>query len=385
MKEEVIVTATQRRDDLRDIPLSVEALVGTQLTGELLRGAGVVDAKEQAVFFDLTRHLSERCELGLGGRLFRQSTIADLDVSITAVQGLVDTYPVLLGVLQPLIDALPVLGAVPYAVDQGNITETKFNPKLTLQWRYSEGLSLVGSAAMGFRPAGANQNILRDPNIPLFFKSDELWNYELGVRSRWLSGALQIDATIFQIDWTDFQIQQRDYLDIFPYITNVGCARNRGAELSIDVLHPSGVALRLSGAYVDARTTRFFDDFQGPAPAGSELPGSAPFTGSALLLWARPIGSAAFVGTATYTYQNGNFNNLPHDYKHPPLGLLGASLSLQFPKWRGRPLRNLVANNLTNEFKPGVVFETAKSNGILTVFNPPRSITLGVEFSFGDT
>lgn len=68
----------------------------------------------------------------------------------------------------------------------------------------------------------------------------------------------------------------------------------------------------------------------------------------------------------------------------PALGLLGASANLHLPKWPGRPTLNLVGNNLTNAFEPGVVFDTKNSGGILTLFNPPRSVVLGVEFSFGE-
>lgn len=356
--------------------------LGTGLTGEILNGDGGVDATEYAGFFDLTRHLGDAWELGLGGRVFRQSTEADISYAVIAVDGLIDTFAPL-RVIEPLIDALPVLGNIPFGRDRGQIAETGFSPKLTLLWRYSESLSLFGSAVKGFRYAGANQNLTRDRNIPLFFESDDIWNYEFGVRTRWLGGAMQVNATVFQLDWSDFQIQQRDYTGVFSYLTNVGGARNRGVELSVDTLLPAGFALRLTGSYVEAKTTTFFADFQGPAPAGSELPGSPPFSGSALLLWARPAPLVEFAGTLSWTYQNGNYNNLPHDYQHPPLGLLGAGASLRLHKVRGQPRLSLLGTNLTNEFKPGVVFETAKSGGILAVFNPPRAIMLGVEFSFG--
>ncbi|MGQ0700689.1 MAG: TonB-dependent receptor [Panacagrimonas sp.] len=362
----------------------LELELGTGLTGGLLNLRGDVDAKENAVFFDLTRPLSERWEFGVGGRYFRQSTKADISTTVVVIDGLIDTIP-LLGVVQPVLDILPGQGGVSLGRDVGEIGETVFNPKFTLRWEYSDSFSLFASAVKGFRYAGANQNPTRDPKVPLFFDSDEIWNYEFGARTRWFDGSLQLDATVFQLDWEDLQVQQRDYTGLFAYTTNVGGARNRGVELSMDLLLPAGFALKLGAAYVNARTTTFFDDFQGPAPAGSELPGSPPFSGSGLLLWAGPIGAAQFSGTVSYTYQNRNYNNLPHTYEHPPLGLLGASASLRLPNWPGRPSFNLVGANLTNEFKPGVVFETPNSGGILTIFNPPRSVVLGVEFSFGGT
>ncbi|MGQ0622885.1 MAG: TonB-dependent receptor [Panacagrimonas sp.] len=356
--------------------------IGTVLTGRVANLGGYAISKENALFFDLTRPLSERWEFGLGGRFFRQSTRTELANTIVAVDGLIETLP-LLGLANPLVEALPVLAAIPLTGDKGETGESGFNPKFTLQWRYSDSLSLFGSAVKGYRYAGVNSNLLNDPNIPLFSKSDSIWNYELGLRTGWLDGALQVDATVFQLDWDDVQIQQADITGLFPYTTNVGGARNRGVELSIDAFLPAGFAMKLNGSYVDARSTSFFDDFSGPAPAGTELPGTPPFSGSALLLWAHPFGSSEFTGTISYTYQNRNYNNLPHTYEHPALGLLGASASLRLPKWPGRPLLNLVGTNLTNEFEPGVIFETKNSGGILTTFNPPRSITLGLSFEFG--
>lgn len=358
--------------------------LGTVETGDTLRLEGDVDAKENAFFFDLTRHLGERWELGIGGRYFRQTTKADIETTLISLQGLTATNP-LTALLAPVVDGFPEQGAVSLGRDVGQIGETVFNPKFTLRWKYSDEFSLFASAVKGFRYAGANQNPTRDPNVPLFFESDDIWNYELGARTRWFGGILQADLTVFQLEWTDLQVQQREYTGAFAYSTNVGGARNKGAELGIDLLLPAGFALRLNGSYTNARTTTFFDDFQGPAPAGTELPGSPPFSSSALLLWHAEVSAAEVTGTVSYSYQNRNYNNLPHTYRHPALGLLSVSANLRLPNWPGCPALSLVGTNLTNEFKPGVVFDTPNTGGILTIFNPPRSITLGIEFSFGES
>jgi hypothetical protein len=104
-----------------------------------------------------------------------------------------------------------------------------------------------------------------------------------------------------------------------------------------------------------------------------------------MLLWMGEVGSSQASATVSYTYQNRNFNNLPHTYTHPPLGLLNASASLGFPAWPGKPTLSLVGTNLTNEFKPAVVFDTPNTGGILTIFNPPRAVVLSLSLSFGDS
>ena len=56
----------------------LQLTIGTLPSGGLLRLRGQVDAEEHAVFVDLTRALGERWEVGVGARLFRQTTTADI-------------------------------------------------------------------------------------------------------------------------------------------------------------------------------------------------------------------------------------------------------------------------------------------------------------------
>jgi len=354
--------------------------IGTELTGDLLRLRGNVEAEEYATFVDVTRGLGEHWELGLGGRFFRQSTDADIETTLLPVAEL----PLIGEIgsnLPPLLGSLGGLTQGSLGRDVGRVAETVFNPKLTLKWTHSDSLSIFASAVKGFRYAGANQNPTRDPKVPLFFKSDNIWNYELGMRTEWFEGAVQFDVTAFYLEWTDMQVQQREYTGAFAYTTNVGGAENTGVEFGLNTLLPGGFAIKLNGSYVDAHTTTFFDDFQGPAEAGTELPGSPPVSGSIMVAWLGNLGPAEIVSTVNYTYQNRNYNNLAQTYEHPPMKLLGASINFRFPELWGEPSINLVGNNLTNEFEPGVVFDTPNTGGLLTIYNPPRSVSLGIEFN----
>ncbi|WP_286696031.1 TonB-dependent receptor domain-containing protein [Spongiibacter sp. UBA1325] len=356
--------------------------LGTESTGDVLTLTGDVDAEENAVFFDLNKPLGQNWELGIGARIFRQSTDADIRTDVVLVDNLLGILPLPSELLLP-VDIGPISpgGAIQLGREKGRIAETVFNPKLTLLWRASDSISLFTSAVKGFRYAGANQNPTLDPGVPLFFDSDSIWNYELGIRTTWLEGALQVDLTAFYLEWTDMQVQQREYTGAFAYTDNVGGAENKGLEFSMNALLPWGFSTKLNLSYVDAKTTEFFDDFQGPAPAGTELPGSPPYSGSFILLWLGRLSSAELTSTLSYTWQNRNYNNLPQTYEHPAISLLGASLNARFLSLPGKPFVSLTGSNLTNEFKPGVVFDTPNTGGILTIYNPPRSVKLGIEFS----
>ena len=56
---------------------------------------------------------------------------------------------------------------------------------------------------------------------------------------------------------------------------------------------------------------------------------------------------------------------------------------MRFPGWPGAPDLSLVGSNLTNEFKPAVVFDTPNTGGILAIYNQPRTLILKLGFEVG--
>src|SRR5690242_8289640 len=65
------------------------------------------------------------------------------------------------------------------------------------------------------------------------YKSDTLWNYEIGAKSRLDDSRVTASAAAFEIDWSN--IQQTAWLPTctLSFITNAGKARIRGGELEL--------------------------------------------------------------------------------------------------------------------------------------------------------
>jgi len=64
------------------------------------------------------------------------------------------------------------------------------------------------------------------------YKSDSLWNYELGTKTSWFDNHLTVNAAIFDIRWKN--IQQNVLLSCgFQYIANAGAAESKGGELEL--------------------------------------------------------------------------------------------------------------------------------------------------------
>ena len=61
------------------------------------------------------------------------------------------------------------------------------------------------------------------------YQPDSLWNYELGGKTRWLDGALTVNAAVYYIKWSD--VQQGETLPCSYQITeNAGGAVVHGGD-----------------------------------------------------------------------------------------------------------------------------------------------------------
>jgi iron complex outermembrane recepter protein len=183
----------------------------------------------------------------------------------------------------------PLPQAVPSVTRESN---TGGNPRINLQYSPTHDLDTYATAARGFRPGGANQIFPppQDPpfcqSAPLSFGPDNVWNYELGEKSRWNDNRLSINADVFYIVWTDVQVTPLLSCG-YEYDTNGGNGRTFGPELEIDAKITDQLTLYASGAYTDAQITSvapaykfFIQNYQPPAGAGvgTCLPGAAQCT-----------------------------------------------------------------------------------------------------------
>ena len=207
-----------------------------------------IRGRESALFGEGTYHLDDQLKVTLGGRLFHTR----LTTNIT--------------------QSGPLVGAT--STSSGGSRETGFSPKASITWQPSRQFMLYGLASRGFRFGGPN--IAKDPvfDIPAQFKSDSLWNYEIGARSSTPDGKLELDATLYWIDWTNIQITQTSPSG-FTYTDNAGRARNRGFEASVTYRPAHALTLQGAVTYLDGELRRDFASAGGTVAAGTMLPGAS--------------------------------------------------------------------------------------------------------------
>jgi outer membrane receptor protein involved in Fe transport len=219
-------------------------------------------------------------------------------------------------------------------------------PKVAVSYTLPRGALVYASASKGFRAGGPNQVLppICDGGIAQLgltsgeiqqFKSDSLWNYEVGAKDK--VGPLTLSAAAFQMDWQG--IQQKLVLPVcfLPVTVNAGSARIRGAEFEASGAVANGLEFRVGLGYQDPRILNA--GLSGLAP-GSRILQVPFFTGTAALSYARPIseGVNGFVST---------------DYSHIGSSLSGTNSSTYGPYqragygiWNGRIGTEWGANRL---------------------------------------
>ncbi|HEY0685716.1 MAG TPA: TonB-dependent receptor [Steroidobacter sp.] len=222
------------------------------LQGDLFnRSYSFRNGYEKALFGEASLTFAQDWTLTLGGRLFDTRYALRLErYGIQAPNG-----PVFIPEREALGDG--------------------FVPKISLAYRPNSDHTIYALASKGFR--FGNPNTVADLpgfDTPTSWDSDELWNYELGSHSLLMGGLLQIDASVFYIDWKDIQVRLVRP-DNLTYGTNAGTARSRGVELAAAVRPIDPLTFTTNITYLDSELTETVAIASPPLLDGTQLPGAS--------------------------------------------------------------------------------------------------------------
>lgn len=267
--------------------------------GDLFVGGLVTgQADEGALFGEATYHLADSLKITLGGRLFDQKL--RLHSTVTGLAA--------------------ALGGSPPEGLGGVQKSSGFNPKASITWAPDNDVMVYGLASKGFRFGGPNIiPSLPGTTVPAQYKSDSLWNYEVGTRLDLFDRKLLFDLTAFYIDWSDIQLRltsgQLNYAD------NAGSARSYGFEASTTLRPLDGLSLTSSLTYLNAKLTDAFNPR--PSDPGSVVPRGTTLPGASKWQISNVLGYEIGDGDATWSFL------LSHRYVSRAPGALvsGAAIS----------------------------------------------------------
>jgi len=86
---------------------------------------------------------------------------------------------------------------------QGKSDDTLY--KFSLNYDFDDDKMVYLLFSEGFRLGGFNSHKTPSSVLPDEYGSDELRNFEVGIKSRWLDGRLQANAALYHMEWQDIQ------------------------------------------------------------------------------------------------------------------------------------------------------------------------------------
>jgi iron complex outermembrane recepter protein len=333
-----------------------------------------------AAFGQLNWHLSEKWRLTLGARYTYEEKERD---------GLQRTVPT------STFDAPPIAG--PDVESSDSRSESDVSPSLSVSYFMRDDLMLYASASQGFKSGGFNQ-LRTAVGAPAEFDEESSTSYEAGWKGSWLDRRLQLNGTVFFVDYDDFQAQGFDGANIT--VRNAGSLESKGVELEAVYLPNSYLTTGVAIGYNDAT----YSDFESGECTMAQLfaiTGGNPFIPPSCLqdLTGKPLDNAPEWTVSTYlqfedalTGSLGWFGRLEYNYTdefylaqdldeallndeshlvNARLGIFGEDRRWELTAW-GR--------NLLDEDSYVMGFDIPVLSGYVGMNLPPRTYGLTVNY-----
>lgn len=138
--------------------------------------------------------------------------------------------------------------------------------KAALAWQANENMNLYAMVAKGFRGPQINGSATTNGGVssvdPTDFviqpssDSDSLFNYEIGMKAKWLDGRLETNITAYLLAWEDMQQQTVRTSDAASFVSNAGEAETKGLEIEIQALLTDKIDMGLAISTLDAHLTK---------------------------------------------------------------------------------------------------------------------------------
>ncbi|HLF29787.1 MAG TPA: TonB-dependent receptor [Xanthomonadales bacterium] len=204
------------------------------------------EVEQKALFGEVTFDFLEHWQLLAGLRA--------MDVELQSIQQTLHNFG---GQSGPVAGEQIGVNAQGNAIGLIETDDDKLLPKFSLSYNVNDDVMLYGLYSEGFRVGGVNNaNQPFAPGIPATFGSDQLDNIEFGIKSMFLDDRLQLNTTVFFINWDDIQVEPRDPVGNIPFTTNGGSAEVNGLEWALRFLATENLRFDFTGTYFfDAQLT----------------------------------------------------------------------------------------------------------------------------------
>ena len=349
----------------------VDAVAGIDSTNygterdNLYRSRIRLHEKQFALFGEVVIPITEKLKLTAGGRYFKAKQNSVVDFA---------------GIF-----SFPNIGVATFRHE-----EDGFNPRFNLAYEFDREHMFYAQAAKGFRLGGTNEPVplpvcqqdLTDRGLsaaPTSFKSDSLWNYEVGTKNSFFNHVLTLNVSAYKIRWRNPQVTAQLGCG-FNVFVNAGGLDITGGELEAIVQPMKGLTLRGGVGHTDSKLTENLTFVNGRK--GDHAPYIPKWTFNGSIDYRRSITDAlngfAFLSYVNTGGRDTSFNtDLAANFRLRSYGVLNGRIGIETQRWSVE----LFAENLANTH--GEVDKRYDPYPITaaTFITPINPRTVGLEFT----
>ena len=263
-----------------------------------------------------------------------------------------------------------------------NVNEVLLGAKLGLNYQADANQLLYTSLTRGYKPGGINNNASLAQNQRQF-NTEYMWNFETGLKSRWLDGTLTTNLAAFYAKRLDAQTHssaQVPSTGIFTeFYDNAARATHQGVEASMDWFLTDQFRLLGSVGYLDAK----FDSYKNPDPTaynpqGRQVAHAPKYTFN---LGSEFYATAAWTLRANVEGKDAFYFSDSHNAKSNGYALLNASADYRYDKhWTVRVwARNLLDKDYATR---GFYFDNGFGEQRYVQYGEPRVAGFTVTYDY---
>ena len=142
--------------------------------------------------------------------------------------------------------------------DEAKKSWSEISPSVKVDWQMNENIMLYVSYAEGFKSGGFDMrgNATLNPNVAQGYDPETVETLEIGVKSQLFDDRLRLNATVFDMDYTDMQltVQTAQPAPVFfsSDVVNAGTAEIQGVEVEAIAQLTQGLSTTVAIGYMDA-------------------------------------------------------------------------------------------------------------------------------------
>lgn len=279
----------------------------------------------------------------------------------------------------------PLTGRIAANLDK---TWRAWTPRFAVDWTPIDHVMLYASASRGFKGGGFTGQNSTQATIGRTFNPEFAWDYEGGIKSRFLDNHVQLNATAYQMDYSNLQVTT--IIGTSRVTDNAANARIRGIELESTFIPFRDLTASLSYAYTDAKYLNYIDG-SGRDLSGNQFPGvSKSVLNFRTDYMIEDVGGGDLTLSGGLTYRSRRPNdsvNSPQVTDKPvttfDAGITYAKGDIELRAW-GRNLTDeryvVVASDVTAFFHLAETTASPAVSNFLVNYSPPR--TFGLTFTW---